>query len=230
MIGADVVAIVRSHKFHTQLSCQTWSIGEDRLFNIQAMILNLDVEIFTEQFLVLACEGPCLIVLSVNEVGAHNASGAGRCDNKTFLVSFQNFKIDARPVVVTFRMAECDKLDQVPVAFFVFRKQQEMVVITPLLNSACSIGCRIFVKPCSRSDDISFASNDRFDPCLLRLLVELHRTVHNSMIGERDRSHLVLDCGCHQCFNSRGTIQETVMRVIVKVDELRHVEPGKKKG
>src|SRR5208283_1110441 len=73
--------------------------------------------------------------------------------------------------------------------------------------------------------EIHLASDDRLDADRFRLLIELDRAEHVAMVGHRDRFHPrrlgVLD----QRPDFVGAVEETVLRVDVKMDETHSGRP-----
>ena len=105
----------------------------------------------------------------------------------------------------------------------IFGEKQD-VVIDPAatLPLAGLLRLQCFVEAASFGDDVRLASDDRFEAGLLRFPVELERAEHHAVIGERDGRHLVLNGSINDTLNRCGTVEKTVMGVIVEMDELGH--------
>ena len=73
--------------------------------------------------------------------------------------------------------------------------------------------------------DVGFVTDDRIDPGLLRLAVELQRSVQVAVIGQRQRIHAMVFARSISRSMRRGSVQQAVVAVAMQVDKrLRH--PG----
>src|SRR5512133_1306039 len=114
--------------------------------------------------------------------------------------------VDAGLVVVTLEVAGRGELDQVPVTLV--RLGQEGQVRISLLLPGCVVA------------DVDLATDQRLDAGLLRVLVELNGAGKAAMIGERDGGHLELCSAGGERGNTAGPVEDRVLGVDVKVDEL----------
>src|SRR5688572_29620914 len=67
--------------------------------------------------------------------------------------------------------------------------------------------------------DVGFHPDDRLDPCLLRLLLELPGRVQIAVVRDRQRGLLELLRLGDQVIDSVGAVEEGVLRVTVEMDE-----------
>ena len=90
-------------------------------------------------------------------------------------VPLEQLPVDPRLVVVALQVAERGELDQVRVALV--RLGEDGQVRVALLLPAAVVG------------DVDLAADDRLDPLLARLAVELDRAGQRAVVGERDGRH-----------------------------------------
>ena len=81
------------------------------------------------------------------------------------------------------------------------------------------IRAAIFFQP-RRLGEIQFTTDEGLDPFGFRLIVELDRAVQIAVVGERHRAHPELGCALDQPVNPAATVEQTVVRVNMKVDEI----------
>src|SRR3990167_3688653 len=105
------------------------------------------------------------------------------------------------------------ELDEVLVAGIIFGQQGEVIALI--------IDAGFFLKAGAISD-IDFAADDRLEAVLDALVVELDRAVHRTMISERDGRHAMLLRQLHHVVHFGQSVQKTVMRVRMKMDEFAH--------
>jgi hypothetical protein len=72
----------------------------------------------------------------------------------------------------------------------------------------------------SIAGDIDFTADDWLNPVGPSRIVELDGTEQVAMVGECQCRHSTFRCTSDNCVNPVGSIQETVMAVEVKMDEL----------
>ena len=83
---------------------------------------------------------------------------------------------------------------------------------------------RFAVEPGPRRD-VGLDSEDRLQPVLERLRLDLERPEHVPVVGHGDGSHPVLQDVLDEVLRPVGTIEKRVLSVQVKVDEVgRHAE------
>ncbi len=112
------------------------------------------------------------------------------------------------------------QLLKIPEAGGIFGEQNKVMVRPPLPP-----GLRLLARllsPVPFCHDIRFHTDDRLHPGFLRLLVELNGAEHHAVVGQRDRRHIVLHRGMDQILNAARGVKQTVVRMIVKMDELSH--------
>ena len=84
---------------------------------------------------------------------------------------------------------------------------------------AVSPGVPLFVPPVA-GRHVDFAAENRVDAALARLIVKDDRREHVAVLGDGERRHLQLDRAVEQLLDAAGAVEQRVLRVQVKVDEL----------
>jgi len=69
--------------------------------------------------------------------------------------------------------------------------------------------------------DVGFHAEDRLDPDLERLLVELDRPEQRAVVGEGKRRHAQRGGALQHARDRTGAVEERVVAVVVEVDEVR---------
>src|SRR5258705_9049019 len=82
-------------------------------------------------------------------------------------------------------------------------------------------GRAAFRAPVARGD-VYLAAQDRIDPALARLVVEDDRREHVAMLGDGHRRHLQFDRPVEQLFDPAGAVEERILGMEVKMDEIAH--------
>ena len=68
--------------------------------------------------------------------------------------------------------------------------------------------------------DVDLAADDRLDPLLPGLLVEVDRAGQRAVVGERDRGHLELGRPGREGGDAARPVEDRVLAVDVQVDEV----------
>ena len=90
----------------------------------------------------------------------------------------------------------------------------------------CGIAGAIAALP---AGDVSLDADDRLDPGLARLLIELHGPEQHAMVGERERRHLQLRRARDHARDRAGAVQQRIIAMVVEVYEvgmLHGLEPA----
>ena len=77
----------------------------------------------------------------------------------------------------------------------------------------------VFVKTVSRGN-IQFAADDRLDSILIRMLVEIDRSVEIAMIGHGHGRHLIFLCLSEKIIETNGSVQQAILGMNVKMNEI----------
>ena len=73
--------------------------------------------------------------------------------------------------------------------------------------------------------DICLHTDKRFYSFLLGALVKLNRSEHITVIGQRDSRHIKIRCCVHERLNFTRSVKQTIIRMIVQMNEITHIVP-----
>ena len=179
----------------------------DPLLRIEAGVLDLDVGRVTAEDLDEPVEiaGRVLrpVLLERLRDAARKAPGE---DDEPLRVPLEQLPVDARLVVVALQVAERGELDQVRVALV--RLGEDGQVGVALLLPVPVVG------------DVDLAADDRLDPLLARLALELDRAGHRAVVGERDGGHPEARGPLRERGNAARPVEDRVLGVDVQMDEV----------
>ena len=113
----------------------------------------------------------------------------------------QDVLVDPRFIVESADKSLGDDLDQILVAGLILSEQDQMPLPLVLVG--------LFVSQLARRR-IDFAADDRLDPLLLALFIEIDRAEHHPMIGDRQAVHAQLFRPRDHILNARRPVQQTV--------------------
>ena len=125
----------------------------------------------------------------------------------------EEFAVDARPVVEPFGVARRHEFDEVLEPLARLRQQHQVVVRLP--NGAA-------LAESAPGRHVGFATQDRLDPLLARLVVEHDGGEHVAVFSDRHGRNLLLRGLIEQFSDAAGAVEQRVFRVEMKVDELGH--------
>ena len=137
---------------------------------------------------------------------------AGAHADQPLVVHFQEFLVDAGPVVKSFQVAGGGEFHEVLVALHALHQDQEVPRRLPGAPGG-------LVETAPRRD-IQFAADDGLDTLLVGLLVKADGSEHIAVIGHGNGGHLVLLYFFEQIVQANGSIEEAVLGVNVEVDEI----------
>ena len=179
-----------------------------------SVVLQLHIEIAGRKDLpIVVKRGLGLIELAFLDLERDFALEAGGKPDQTLRMFRENLLVDARLVVEAVEVRRGDKLNEIFVADFVLRQQDQMI--------RGVAGVRGFLFEAAARRDIRLAPDDRLQPLLLRGLVELDGTVHVAMIGHGHRRHLACMRFVDNIGNTAGPVEQAVLGVQVKMDKIR---------
>ncbi len=140
------------------------------------------------------------------------AGEAGRQGDDSLGVRRQQLLVDPRPHVIAVEVGDADHLHQVLVADLVLRQQHQVmgVPVDPaLLVAQAALG------------DVRLATDDGLHPSLSAGLVEGHHAIQRSVVGDRQGVLPGGDSCPDDLTNAAGAVEEAVLGMGVKVDEVR---------
>jgi hypothetical protein len=183
----------------------------DLLLLVEAVGLHLEEErVVLEQRLVLERLVLGVLVALAHQRLRHLAAQARRQADEPLGVILEQLLVDARVVVEALEERLGVEELQVLVALLVLRQEDEVVVLA--LGLVLHRGRR----------DVGLAAEDRLDPGVLGLLVEVDHAVHVAVVGEGHRVHAHLLTGLEQVGQPDGPVEQAVLGMQVEVRELGH--------
>ena len=205
--GGEVVDVTGRDERQLRLGGELDELGVDALLHVEARVLELDVGALAPEDLRQPVEiragvgGPVLLERLADAAG----EAAGERD-QPLRVGLQQLPVDARLRVVALEEAERGELDQVRVALV--RLGQERQVRVAARARVAVVG------------DVDLAADDRLDPLLPGLLVEVDRAGERAVVCERDRGHLELGRPGRERRDPARPVEDRVLAVDVQVDEV----------
>ena len=182
--------------------------GIDPLLHIEAGVLDLQVDGVAPEDVDEPRDFRLgLGALPVLERLADPAREAAGERDEPLRVRREEVPVDARLVVVALEEAGRGELDQVRVALVRLGQQRQVRVALPLRQPVVG--------------HVDLAAEERLDPLLPRLAVELDRAGEGAVVGERHRGHLQLGRPSGQLGDPARPVEDRVLRVDVEVDEGR---------
>ncbi len=124
----QVVAIVGGHQGNSGFARQTDDFRIDALFNVQALILNLQEEIpFSENVAQPISGFARLLGTFLDQIFGDRSAQTGGQRDQSFAVLGQQVVIDSRLVIKAFEKSRGDQLDQIAIAFGIFAEQDQVI-------------------------------------------------------------------------------------------------------
>jgi hypothetical protein len=120
----------------------------------------------------------------------------------------EDFLVDARLVIQPFTIGRRQQLAQIAIADAVLHQQYQMVVARAfdVVGLGREVAFRAFA-----GCQVGFATDNRFDPAIDRLLVKLDRAEHVAMVGDGHRRHPALLGVVEQRHQLVGAVEQTVL-------------------
>ena len=205
--GGEVVDVAGRDERQLRLGSELDELGVDALLHVEASILELDVGALAPENLRQPVEvgprvgGPVLL-----ERLADAPRETARESDQPLRVGLQQLPVDARLRVVTLEVAERGELDQVRVALVRLGEQRQVRV-------AARAGVAVL-------GDVDLAADDRLDPLLRGLLVEIDRAGERAVVCERDGGHLELGSPGRERWDPARPVEDRVLAVDVEMDEV----------
>ncbi|MGD0783892.1 MAG: hypothetical protein ABSA30_13645 [Candidatus Aminicenantales bacterium] len=209
-----VVGIVGRGQGQAELAGQPDELGIDLPLGRQSVVHELD-----EETAPVEDRGVCggglfrLLGQSAAElIGDLAAQAAGQGDQPG-VVPGQQLLVDAGTVVKPFEVGLGQEDAQVAVAGLVLDQEEEMVM--------GRLPIPVFLVETAARGDVDLAAEDGLDPGFFGCLEELDGPEDVAVVGQGHGAHAVLGRGLAQGVDAHGPVQDAVLRMIVKMDEIR---------
>ena len=205
----DIVGIVCRDEGDVQLFRQLLEHGVDLLFLVQALVLDLQIEIAPAEAVLqpLRLFLRAFVVVFQQQV-LHASCQAGGQGDEALAVSRQQFAVHAGFIVEARLVGFGYDLDQILVAGLVLREQDQVALVL--------VEHRVFVET-GAGRRIDFAADDGLDACFLALFVELHAAEHDAVVRNGQGGLAQFLGPGHQLVDARGAVQQTVFGMYVKM-------------
>ncbi len=213
VVFAEVVAVVGGDQRQAKIFFQLEEAGMDAVLHLEALVLNLEVEVlFAENISVGGCGSSGGVVFAFGEaLGDFALKAAGEANQSTGVFG-EKLLADARLVIKTVERGFRRDFDQVAVAFFVLGEHQQVVVAVAFGRGAVVV----FLA------DVEFATNDGLDSGMLRSVDEVDCAKDVAVVGHGHGGHAQLFYAVAEFFDVTGAVEQGVVRMQVQVDELGH--------
>jgi hypothetical protein len=215
----QVVGVVRSDQREPELLVHVEQLAVHRILRGDPVALELQVEPVPEDALVGLELLPGLAHAPVQDRARHaRGEAAGRGD-QPLVVCAQEIEVDPGLVVEPLHEPLRDERDQVAVPPLVHREQEEVVHAV----EAAGLGIPVEARALRHVD---LAADDRLHAAPDRRLVELDRSEQVAVVGHRDGRHPRGPRPLHQLLDRDRAVEDRVLRVQMKVRELRPAHIG----
>jgi len=207
----QVVAVVRRHQRNPRFLRQPHQIAVHSRLHVDSLVLHFEKEIpLAENIPQPVRVRLRLVVFLVQQRRGHFPAQAGRQRNQPLAVLRQQVVVHARLVIEAVEKPRGYQLDEIPVALFVFREQNEMVRPLRFAPPVFVIVRR----------DVHFAPNNRFHAVRRRLVEEIRRRKQVSVVGYRHRRHPSPRGFLRQLADFARPVEQGVIRVQMQVGKI----------
>ena len=178
------------------------------------MVLNLQIEIITENVLVPGGHVTCDLGTSTQNGLRDLSTQTGCGDDQSLAVLLQKMLVDAGPgkdatSTHPTQVTDAGELDQISITDLIFRQNDEVI---SLLFLRLGIVNRTV-------DHIHLIADNRLEISSFAQLEQLNGAIHDPVIGESDGRHPKLLGSLNHRRQLRRPIQEAVVTVVVERDE-----------
>ena len=212
----EIVAIVGRDERDSGLPRELDQVRVDALLVGDAVVLHLQVEIALAEDVAQVVRGlPGGVEAVGGERGGNLAAQARRKSDQAVRVTGQQVFVDPRLVVEALGVGRRSELDQIAVAALVLAEHDQVVWTVGVLRAVKAV----------RAGDVDLAADDRLQAALQRFAVKLDRPEEVAVVRDRHRSMLQLRRAVHEPRNLAGAVEQAVIRVKVKMNEVRGSHP-----
>jgi len=207
----DVMEVVGRREAEAELLPEPDQCLVDRLLLLDSVPLDLqEVVLGAEDVTVGRDRLPGSLGVQAGDLGGHLTGQAAAQGDEAPGMAGEHLLVDPGLVIEALQVADRAELHQVQVALAVPGQDGQVVrvAVGPALPLVAAPG-----------SDVELAADDRPDAGVEALLVELHRAVHDPVVGESHRGHPQLGRLADQPVDPARAIEEGVLGVVVEVDE-----------
>ena len=210
----QVVHVVRADQRQPEVGGDRRQAAVDHQLVVDALVLHLQEESVRAQDVPKRRRGLAGLPRPVaTEVGGHLSLEATAEPDDAVGMGGQQLLVDTRLVVEALGVACRHQLDEVVVPGEVGCEQHEMI---GRLAGGAAVVAPVAV------GDVHLAADDRLDPALARLVVELDGGKEISVLRHRHRRHLEANHLVERLPDPAGAVEQRVLRVQVQVHEVGH--------
>src|SRR5260370_10175852 len=184
VVFAEIMTVVGGDHRNPEFFFQPEEIGMDAVLHLQTLVLDLQKEImFAEDVAILSRRGASSLILFFHEEFGDRALEAAGESNQTLRMIGKESLAYARFLVEAVQRSFRRDLDQVAIAFFIFSKNQEVVVGIAVRWSALD-AVVIFLA------NVKLAADDGFDSGIPGGVNEMHRAKNIAVARHRHGGHV----------------------------------------
>ena len=210
-----IMTVISRNQRYTGLSGKPYKGAVDDSLFTHRVALYLKIIITSSEKVVV----PERILFGFLKIIAQDIAGdltcyARRKTDKSLMIFLKKFLIDPRFTVKALRKTKRTKPVQILKSVIILGEQYQMMIVS-LISVICS------VEPAVDSH-IDLTAYDRMKTFGFHLFIEIDNTIHNSVISYGTGSHAHLNKSVRKVFKSDGTVEETILRVKVQMNEARN--------
>jgi hypothetical protein len=183
---------------------------------VDAVVLNLDVVVFSEQVAVPQHSFPRLGLAPMHQQLLHLTAEAARKGDDALGMLLKQFVVDARLVIIALGIPARAEAAEVLVTLEGAGQQREVK------DALFSAHTGLLVAPSAESGHhVGFIAQNRLDAHPHRVVVKVHRAVHVAVVGHGAGGVVGRDFldPFQEVFELGGSVQQAVLRVLVQVRE-----------
>ncbi|EKD22226.1 MAG: Na+/proline symporter [uncultured bacterium] len=209
-----IMTVVSCHQRESMVLREFDQSTIDRLLLRKAILHNFDEEIpLAKDFPVLFSGSKRFFGISPEQMCRDFPMETGAHTDQSLAVLGQHLLVDPGPIVKSVQKTGGRQSHEVLISLHVPGKDDDMI---------CRLRASMarLVKTAFRRD-VQFAADDRFDPVLISMFIEIDRSIEIAMIGHRNSGHLIFFCFPKKVVETDRAIEETVLGVKVKMNKIR---------